>query len=197
MTVAASESTSSCRSLRDPPISRTARSAAAVEYRSSMNSTGRPVLFDSSSPTTRASAHRGVSSPLPSSGSPITNPRASSASARRTISATGGRLPAARHSRCPTSARDRRSRWSPSALLSLHHLLEELLVVFRARHLLEQEFHRFGLRHVGEEIPEEIDAIEFFLREEQFLFSRSRTIDVDCRKHATIGDLAVEDELHV
>ena len=46
-------------------------------------------------------SQRGVSSPSPSSGSPITMPRASSASARRTSSAIGGRLPARRYDRHP------------------------------------------------------------------------------------------------
>ena len=55
-----------------------------------------PCASSSSAAIARASVERGVSSPLPSSGNPITKPRASSASARRMISATGGRFPARR-----------------------------------------------------------------------------------------------------
>src|SRR5215217_1558415 len=80
---------------------------------------------------------------------------------------------------------------------ALHHLLEELLVVLRARHLLEQKLDRLDLGHVAEEVAKEVNAIELFLREEQLLFSRARPVDVDCREHAAVGNLASQDELHV
>src|SRR5919108_6662243 len=79
----------------------------------------------------------------------------------------------------------------------LRHRREELLVVLRASHALEQELDRFGLGHVAQEVPEQIDPIELFLREQELLLARSRALNVDRWKDATIRDFSVEHELHV
>src|SRR5215218_4391047 len=217
-TVAASASTSPFRPRVLPPISRTARSAAAVVNRSSTNATGSCVRRVSSVATRRHSVARGVSSPSPSRGSPITMARASSDSARRTSSAIGGRLPARRSTtpaglaivplgslsaspirRSPQSIAIQRPRSGGIIGTSspLAHLHEELAIVLGARHLLQQEVDRFGLGHVGEEGAQERDAVQLFRREQQFLLPRPGAIDVDRRIDPLLGDLAREHELHV
>ena len=86
----------------DSPMARIVRNAAAVvriaRPRIEWGGQCAPPVCR---PTSRTSVQRTVSSPLPSRGSPNTNPVTSSASARRINSATGGRVAPARRTMCP------------------------------------------------------------------------------------------------
>src|SRR5687768_11032916 len=79
----------------------------------------------------------------------------------------------------------------------LRHLLEELGVVLRFLHLSQKEFHRLRFRHVGEKLTEQKDAVHLRLGEKKLFLSRSGFEDVDCGEDSAIGDLPVENELHV
>src|SRR5205809_948322 len=55
----------------------------------------------------------------------------------------------------------------PPRRSSLLHRLEELDVVLRALHALEEELDAFDGRHVGQEVAEQVDLVELLLGEEQ------------------------------
>src|SRR6185437_6711844 len=74
---------------------------------------------------------------------------------------------------------------------------EKLLIRPRPLHALQQELDGFGGRHVAQEIAQQVYAIQFFLRQQQFFLACARALNVDGGKHATVGDLAIEHELHV
>src|SRR6185437_10695842 len=80
---------------------------------------------------------------------------------------------------------------------SLRHRREKFLIRPRPLHALQQELDGFGGRHVAQEIAQQVYAIQFFLRQQQFFLACARALNVDGGKHATVGDLAIEHELHV
>ena len=78
----------------------------------------------------------------------------------------------------------------------LRHRREELLVVLRPLHPLEQELERLHRRHVGEEVPEQVHAVELVLVHEELFLAGRRALDVDGGVDAAVGKAAVEDELN-
>src|SRR2546422_8558889 len=80
---------------------------------------------------------------------------------------------------------------------SLRHRPEELHVVLRALESLEQELDRLDGGHVGEEVAEQVDLVELFLREKQLFLAGAGALHVYGREGAPLGDPAVEDHLRV
>ena len=77
----------------------------------------------------------------------------------------------------------------------LVHRGEELLVGLRALHPLDQEFHRLDRRHVGEEVPEQVDPVELVLVHEELFLAGTGLLDVDGRPDAPVGQPPVEHQL--
>src|SRR5688572_10612782 len=73
-----------------------------------------------------------------------------------------------------------------SSELPLGHRIEEVLVRLGAPHAVEQEFQRFGGRHVGQEVTQQVNAIELGLVQQQIFLTRTGAIDVDRREHALV-----------
>src|SRR6266571_2923479 len=85
----------------------------------------------------------------------------------------------------------------PPRRSSLLHRLEELGVVLRALHALEEEFDAFHRRHVGKEVAEQVDLVELLLGKEQLFLAGAGLLHVDRGERPPLGDAPVEDDFRV
>src|SRR5580658_4091883 len=63
--------------------------------------------------------------------------------------------------------------------------------------LAGQAFHRFGWTEFAQHLSKHPDAGEHFRRHQQFLTARARAVDVQSRPDSTLGESAVQVQLHV
>src|SRR5438093_9992720 len=80
---------------------------------------------------------------------------------------------------------------------SLVHRVEDLLLRLRALDLVVQELHRLDRVQLGEQLPQDPDAVEHVARQEQLLLPRPRPRRVHGREHALVHQAPVEVDLHV
>src|SRR5690242_5649932 len=81
--------------------------------------------------------------------------------------------------------------WLPAA----PHHVEEVEVVLRRLHLVEDELHGLDLVHRVEELAQDPGLLEDLGLEQQLLATRARLVDQDGRVDALLGHPAVEVDL--
>src|SRR5688572_12514271 len=84
-----------------------------------------------------------------------------------------------------------------SSLAVVAHRGEEVLIGLRLGHSRQQQLHRLDWRERREHLPQHPHAVEIVLRNEQLLFARAALQDIDRRKHAAVGELAIEMDFKV
>src|ERR1051326_8885175 len=154
-------------------------------------------MVAASAPSSRAASVAGPSPPAGVSGSPTTTPTGACAVTNSRNRGIGKRLPRRRVSVargeamvCDSSESARPKRISPQSTARtrpaagiptalLVHRGEEFLVGLGPLHPVEQELQRFDRRHVGEEVPEEVDLGELALLHEELLLPGAGPLDVD------------------
>ena len=83
------------------------------------------------------------------------------------------------------------------ALPHLLHRGQELLIRLGPGHLIQQKFHCFHRRQRIEHLTQYPDPVEILRVQQQLLFPRAATLDLDGRIYPLLGQLALEVELHV
>src|SRR5260370_8333929 len=75
------------------------------------------------------------------------------------------------------------------------HRLEELLVGLRPLHLVYQKFHRLDGVELRQQLAQDPDPVERTARQQQLLFARRRTLNIDRRENALFEQPPVERDL--
>nr|GEU28109.1 hypothetical protein [Tanacetum cinerariifolium] len=82
-------------------------------------------------------------------------------------------------------------------LAAAAHHVEELGVVLRGAHFVEDELHRFDLVHRVQQLAQDPDLLQLVRLDQEFFAAGARFVQVDCRVHAFLGQAALQVHLHV
>ena len=74
------------------------------------------------------------------------------------------------------------------------HIGQEFAVAAGLAELVDQQFHGFHGRKRVQNFPQNPDAREIFLRNQEFFFTRAGALNIDGREDALVDQFALEDD---